>query len=70
MPDYPIGPVSGALAYLFLQKLGERLERENKLLPGETRRIWAEILAELQGDTRALSGQCRDTIVNQKLAEP
>jgi hypothetical protein len=30
MAEYPVGPVSGALAYLFLRKLSERLEREKQ----------------------------------------
>jgi len=69
MADYPVGPVSGALSYLFLQKLCERLERDNILPTGEAGTIWAEILADLQGETRTLSGECREAIVRHKLAE-
>ena len=69
MVEYPVGPVSGALAYLFLRKLSERLERENKLPPGETKRIWADIFADLQEDTRAFSGDCRKAIIDHRLRE-
>ena len=69
MADYPIGPICGALSYLFLQKLCERLERENILPAGETRRIWADVLADLQGDTRTASEQCRGAIIEHELTE-
>jgi hypothetical protein len=69
MNEYPVGPISGVLSYLFLQKLCERLERQNILPAGEAKRIWAEILAELQGDTKIASGDCRDAIAYHKLAE-
>ena len=49
MADYPHPPiVAGILAFLCVRKLCETLERENKLAPSETGRIWAEIVAELE----------------------
>ena|SRR5215204_7548485 len=67
MSEYPTGAVSGALAYMFVQKLCERMERENILPTGEAKRIWTEILAELQSDNRVFSGECREAIVHHKL---
>jgi hypothetical protein len=37
---------------VFLQRLCERLERNNILPAGEAKRIWGEILAELQSENR------------------
>jgi len=68
MADFPVGDAPGALSYMFLQKLCERLEGNNVLPTGEAKRIWGEILAELQNENRVLGVECRQAIVNHKLA--
>ncbi|HEX5453922.1 MAG TPA: hypothetical protein VFX06_09030 [Stellaceae bacterium] len=69
MTDYPPGPFSGILAYLFLNKLCERLERNNQLPPGERGRIWTEIVADLQHHGRHSSGAALQAIIDLKLTQ-
>ncbi len=68
MTDFPGGAIPGALAFLFVQKLCDRLERNNQLPPGEARRVWCEIADDLKGDTRALMRDARSALFNLKLA--
>jgi hypothetical protein len=68
MVDYPHPNVAGVLSFLFLRKLCDRLERDNKLAPGETRRLWAKIVAELEPQrSQATIGNCLDEIARLKL---
>jgi len=55
MTDYPSnGQTAGALAFVFVRKLCESLERNNTLPAGEAARIWADIAREFKDDTRNL----------------
>lgn len=71
MTDRPQPLIAGTLAFTFLRKLCEHLERENKLAPGEAARIWAGIAIELEPKRgQDFERACIDTISALGLAKP
>jgi hypothetical protein len=67
--DLPRDPSPGALAFLFVQRLCDRLERDGKLPADEAGRIWAGIMADLQTDGRSIARQCEQALIDLKLAK-
>jgi hypothetical protein len=68
---YPHTVLTGVLSFVFVRKLCERLERENKLPAGETGRIWADVLTEFESKSgQDLERGCIAAIKALSLAEP
>lgn len=67
--QFPPGSTPGALAFVFVQRLCDRLERDNQLPAGEAERIWADIFNDLKNDGRNLAISCREAMIELKLAK-